>query len=1292
MKRLSISFFGLLLAVVQLSAFDFDAFLLRPLLIQKQLPSNTVTSIIQDKRGCFWLGTQDGLVRYDGYDANLVAFPKDCRGYDSVVTLCEDDNGKIWVGSPQGIAVVDSKSCAVHRYSSGSVQRLVKSKDGDIWVAGHYAGFLRIDPKTFACDTLKYEYHNASAHFGSGLCYDGDDTMYFLNGVGSIYRCGLKQNDLELVLSYTESPFKVLNVSRVSYINGCIVGGAPEKTIIYRLSDGVTSYKSWSKLMDAAPYGDKYVLAMDSGVKVIDGDFNLLYDREGYALSVCVDNEGGVLLGTSSDGVWRFNPNYLDWKVYGMATNDIEDVNVRSLALGKDGKLWVATKNSGLLYLDPKSDKLQRHYLPERSEMQALGFVDRYLMVGFNSVLEPLIGVDMVSGEVRKFKNLPALPTNFLDKRDGTFLMGSSGRLSRIDLAKGTAEREEKVRTTATSVFESNGYLWVSTMSTGLWSCKDGRWKHYTDSLGVSKAVYDAVPAKSGVYLATGSHGLQYIDFVTDQVKSIESFGGTACTRLGKLAFDSNGVLWITTPKGIASYNPETQQTSFYSYHEDGIFDENMAISSITLGADSLMFIGAKNGLMSFNYHKALTDKEKAGRVVFTDFLITNVAGGDKSGRSKHVLNLLDSLDVVRLKADENSFVISVSDMNYSMPRTTSMAYRLEGYNEGWETADNGKIAITSLSPGTYNLKVCSVTRTGNVLDNERKVTLIVRRPVFASIAAIIIYVLLILFGLIWIVKYYRKKAVQDAEKAAAIAAERKEAESQKNLYASKVEFLINIAHEIRTPLALIKAPVEMLYEKFIDYKDESLSEDLNIILHNSDVLSNMLNELLDINKFENSGYEISVAEEDITQLVRSTCRRFTYAIKAKRLNLSLSLPEAPLIVAVDKVAMEKIVGNLLYNAIKYSTSSISIKLDRSHEDFTLVIENDGRTVPLSERERIFLPFERYVSTQVKTTGTGIGLYVSRNLAQLHGGSLSMDEDVSVNRFILSIPISHLKPGTSAVPDLSEIGANSDRPTILLVEDNDDMRGFISRQFETVYNVVEAPDGEAAMKLLSLWDGNLPDAVVSDVMMPGMDGYELCRQIKSDDRLCIMPVLLLTARTDLNSRVQGLEYGADAYMSKPFSVRELLALVGNMIENRRLLRMKYLSVSGDQDDALPSALSSDVEFIKAIDAYISQNIDMVDISVTNLASVLCMSESSLFKKLKSLLGVGPGEYILLARLKKASALLKDYSLSIADIAARVGFRSHATFSTAFRKQFGVSPKEYRMKITENKKKFTDIQK
>ena len=1288
MRRLNTLVSGLLLTVLELSAFDSDAFLLRPLLTQKQLPSNTVNSIIQDRRGCFWFGTQEGLARYDGYEVKHVDFPEDCKSYDSVITLCEDDHGRIWTGSSQGIAVVDCQSCQVRKYSSGRVQRLIKSRDGNIWVAGQYAGFLRIDPETFVCDTLAYEYHNASAHFGSGVCYDGDDTMYFINGLGALYRCGLKDDSLELLMPYTDSPFKMLNIGRILYVNGCIVGGVPEKTIIYRLSDGAVIYKSWSVLCDAVSFGDNFVLAMDSGIKVIDKDFNLLYDNnklkgenvphDSYALSVCVDDEGGILFGTTSDAVWRFNPNYLDWKVYDKVADDVEDVCVRRLAVGNDGKMWVATKNSGLLYLDRGSDKLVRHWLPERSDMNALGFVGRHLMVGFNSIVEPLVGIDMVSGTVKKYSGLPSLPTCFMDSGNGTFLMGSSGRLSSIDISKGTSRRLEKVRTTVSTIFEGHGRIWAATMSTGLWSCKDGRWKHYTDSLGVSMAIYDAVPDESGIWLATGSHGLQYLDAQTDEIKSIESFGGVTCTRMGKLAFDADGVLWITTAKGIAAYMPETGQSLFYSFYHDGIFDKSMSISSITPGLDSLMFLGSKSGLLSFNPRRALSNERKVGRIVFTDFHITNIIGGGRAGRSDYIRSVIDSLDQIRLKADENSFVLRVSDMNYSLPRTTSLAYMLEGYSKGWEKVDDGKIVITSLDPGTYNLKVCSITRTGERLGNERKATIVVRRPVFASIIVIILYIILLVSALAYIIMYSRRKAVRDAEEAAAIVAERNEAENQKRLYASKVEFLLNIAHEIKTPLALVKAPIESLYSRLSDFEDKSVREDLNIVLHNSEVLSNMLDELLDINKFESTGYQMNVAEENIPQLVEATCKRFSYAIRNKHLKFSLMLPEESFTAAVDKIAMEKIVGNLLYNAIKYSSSSVDIRVGLSGENFTVVIENDGQSVPLSERERIFLPFERYTSTEVKTTGTGIGLFVSRNLAQLHGGSLSMDTDLEVNRFILVIPVAHMAKKMADITTLPEFDRGADRVTVLIVEDNDDMRGFIARQFEPIYNVIEASDGEKAINLLKLWTGNLPDVVVSDVMMPGIDGYELCHRIKSDDRFCVIPVLLLTARSDVNSRVQGWEYGADAYIAKPFSVSELLAQVGNVIENRRMLHERYLSISENTSDALAEVqVSADAGFLKTLDEYISKNLGNEALSVSDLASVSCMSESSLFKKMKGALGIGPGEYILLVRLKRASALLKDPTISIADISVMVGFKSHSTFSTAFRKQFGMSPKEFR---------------
>lgn len=1278
----------LLFAAIRLSAFDSDAYLLRQFHFYDRLSSKTVNCIIQDRRGCFWFGTPEGLDRYDGYDLKHIPFPDDCKGYDSVISLCEDDCGNIWVGSSCGIAVVNSESCQVNRFSSGRVQRLVKSKDGNIWVAGQYEGFLKINPRTFESVSLTYEYHNASAHFGSGVCYDGDDTVYFINGVGALYRCGLNDNALESLLPFAESPFKMLNIGRISYVNGCIVAGVPEKTIIYRLSDGKISYKSWSVLCDAVQYGNEWILAMDSGVKVIDGNFNILHDysrpvgdntpHDSYASCICIDDQGGVLFGTHSESVWRFNPNYLDWKVYEMEDDDAREACIRSLAVDDNGRMWVATKNSGLLYLNSGSDKLERYRLPSRSDMRTLGFVGGSLMVGFNSVVEPLTGIDLTTGSVRKYSYAPALPICFLDRGNGEFLMGSSGRLSSVDMTARTVVRLEEVRTTPTAVFEGHGRLWVSTASTGLWSCKDGRWKHYTDSLGVSIAINDALAHKSGVYLATSDHGLQHIDALTDQVTSVESFGGVVCSRISQMAFDADGILWIVTPKGIASYMPDSGRTSFYSYSKDGMFDKSIYVSTIALGSDGRMYVGTNNGLMSFNPREFLSGAGIENKVVFTDFQITNVIGRDRLDRSTFFRGVIDSLDIIRLKADENSFILGVSDMNYTLPRTTSLSYTIEGYNDGWNKADDGKIAVTSLDPGTYTLRVCSMTRTGEKQPNERKITIVVSRPVFASIVAIILYIIILVAVVAYIVLLFRRRALRDAQEAAAIVTQRQEAENQKRLYASKVEFLLNIAHEIRTPLALVKAPIESLYSRLSDFEDKSVREDLNIVLHNSDVLSNMLDELLDINKFESTGYQMNVAEENIPQLVEATCKRFSYAIRNKHLKFSLMLPEESFTAAVDKIAMEKIVGNLLYNAIKYSSSSVDIRVGLSGENFTVVIENDGQSVPLSERERIFLPFERYTSTQVKTTGTGIGLFVSRNLAQLHGGSLSMDTDLEVNRFILVIPVAHMAKKVADITTLPEFDRGTDRATVLIVEDNDDMRGFIARQFEPIYNVIEASDGEKAIKLLKLWTGNLPDVVVSDVMMPGIDGYELCHRIKSDDRFCVIPVLLLTARSDVNSRVQGWEYGADAYIAKPFSVSELLAQVGNIIENRRMLQERYLSISEKTSDALAEVqVSADAGFLKTLDEYISKNLGNEALSVSDLASVSCMSESSLFKKMKGALGIGPGEYILLVRLKRASALLKDPTISIADISVMVGFKSHSTFSTAFRKQFGMSPKEFR---------------
>jgi signal transduction histidine kinase/DNA-binding response OmpR family regulator len=621
--------------------------------------------------------------------------------------------------------------------------------------------------------------------------------------------------------------------------------------------------------------------------------------------------------------------------------------------------------------------------------------------------------------------------------------------------------------------------------------------------------------------------------------------------------------------------------------------------------------------------------------------------------------------------------------LGYSTSGTNQLQYKLEGFDKEWYTTDsNNPVATyTNLKPGSYTFSVKSSNYQGEWNGKTKSIRVQIHPPFWKSTWAYILYIIVTSGLIIYSIYRFRKRMI-DKQK---LQFERLESEKEKELYHAKIDFFTNIAHEIRTPLTLIKGPLENILKKN-DLNEKEVKENLNIMEQNTLRLLNLTNQLLDFRKTETKGFSLNFMTYNISEILKETYNRFLPTAKQNYLEFNLQLPEKDFYAPVDKEALTKILSNLFNNAVKYAQSNIIVQLDIQPEDnpnmFMITVSNDGTLIPKDMEEDIFKPFVQIKNTDngQRTAGTGIGLPLARSLAELHKGKLYLKNEDQIC-FCVELPITqenviqlskHYIEDSPNIPDRHLATTPENQNTILVIDDDPEILSFVSKQLQNTYKIITATNGKEALDILETESVNL---IVSDVMMPEIDGFELCKRLKNNINYSHIPIILLTARATLQSKIEGIELGADAYIEKPFSTEYLLVKIATLLTNLEKLRKAF--TSSPFVEARTIALSNaDEKFLDKLTETIKKNISEPEFNVDILASEMNMSRSSLHRKIKSIAQITPNEYIQLERLKTAAQLLQSGNYKINEICYIVGFNSSSYFAKCFQKQFGVLPKEF----------------
>jgi len=1329
MRRI-VLFIGLILWTCLSYASQYSNFYFKNIGVDMGLSHNMVYAILQDRQGFMWFGTQEGLNRYDG--VSFKVYKKDTQKgsglkNDAIFALTEDSDGIIWIGTDNGVSLYDPKydrftdlelSIADGQQSAGVVRAITCGKDNDVWVTLGDKGVFRVDKER------NVRFFSLKGYFGEGngdirdVVFDMDDNLWIATYQQGLLKLDVHTGEVTQVL-LTERLKEALdnNVNRLCMLDS--------ETLLVATSYGVLEYdlryEKLSMLVSKNRIGKKmfvrdiYVdkekqiwLGTETGgyIYTEKGDCIAYFNHrqnDSYSLSdnavhsIYQDREGDMWLGTFFGGVNYFTKAHAQFEKYYpiMAPNSIKGKSISEFCEDKNGNLWIGTEDKGLYHFDVASKTFSKGKVPA-DNIHALYYDDDKLWVG--SFSEGLFLVNLKSGQIKNFLNTPSgesLSDNnvysIFKDYTGTVWVGTMTGLHRYNSKTNMFTRvgEKMITSQVNDILEDfDGKLWFATLGQGLFSYdyNGDNWEHIPtvieeDTVRGRKIVCLLEDKSHKIWLGTEGAGLVAYDKKTKKViKNYTVIDGLPNNVIYRLVEDVDGSIWGSTNYGLFCLKSSDGSVRKYTL-SDGLLGNQFNYKSGISTKSGKIYFGGIKGFVAF-MPTELTLETKEPNIVFNSFQLNNneITVGGEDGLLEYSITHTENIE---LPYNKSTFSLGFAVLDYSYPND-AFAYKLEGWDKDWITVKQlRRITYSNVPSGNYVLRVKMADKDGNWMNNEASIRIDVLPPFYLTVWAFVVYTLLMIGITCYIYRRQAKLVKKRNEKMLDLL----QREKNKELYDAKIAFFTNITHEIRTPLSLIKMPLEEVMRKI--KKTDECYDNLEIIQKNTDRLLKLVNELLDFRRVEAKDIQVSYMHVDLVEIIRGVIKRFSPTANIQNIEIIEELYDESFMADVDVEIFTKILSNLLNNAMKHTSTYIKVRLLREGDMFRLTVSNDGENIPKEYAERIFEPF---VKLDENSLGAGIGLAFVRSLVESHKGHVFVDaSQEEVTTFVLLMPlVQPLAISVDKSPEkvISEVHGkveeseikNDDCKVILLVEDNDEFQQFMVGQLKKDYRLICASNGKDALEILGI---HRVDLVISDIMMPIMDGMELCKEIKEDIRYSHIPVILLSAKMDLHVRLDGMKLGADEYIVKPYSIDYLKVRIENLMSNRNKIKVAYRhSPDSSVDDIAYS--KADEEFLNKLVEIIHQHLNEDGLNVDSLAQMLNMSRATLYRKLRNVSELTPNEFIRLVRLKKAAELLKKREYRINEIVFIVGFNSVSYFAKCFYKQFGVLPKDYGLEQEEEK--------
>jgi signal transduction histidine kinase/ligand-binding sensor domain-containing protein/AraC-like DNA-binding protein len=1284
------------------------------------LSSNYVTSLFEDSRGLIWIGTNNGDINIFSYQTgrfqHLQKYSSFLRGTkgSKITCITEDADSNMWVGTHgkglfrlnhfnQNFSVFETRQF-LYDPSTGSnpsnnyITSLFPDSGGVLWI-GTSIRLCRLENATGKLSQYLFSSKDSSKNNEESFepavstLFEDDSNRFWLGTVDGL-----------ILFDRDSGSWKVFKNRYEVFRRGWGIAEA-----ICRGAHGKLWIASPAGLMRFDPANGKYEYFYYDPSNPYSLSYNIV-------TSLLHDKTGILWVGTSGGGINVYGPHSDRFST--LVRNDtlpsrISGFSVHSILEDRQGIVWIG---SDVLYRWNRKTRELKSYETDSYHLQDFGNTSIWHMIQtaddfiWAASTEGLFKYNPVTQTATLFRHNPQdtagvpeknICTVFEDRDHQLWIVTEKFLSKMTDRQKGTFTHyryayEKGVTEILHPVLyqDRKKRFWIGThKGLLLFDRQKGTFQSFendpADPTSISSNLVKTIcpdPFRPGeiLWIGTGGGGLNRFDIENRSFHHYTEINGLPNNVVYGILPDSAGNLWLSTNKGLSRFNSQTDTFRNFDVN-DGLQSNEFNTGAYFRSQSGELFFGGINGVNYF-YPQKIQDNRMEPNIVITHLKTLN----HMNDRSYTTTQDITSIHQITLPYKTSVLTFSFAALDYTAPEKNQYAYKLQNFNDHWIYSGASRTATyTNLSPGTYLFRVKGSNNDGIWNKKGASVLLTITPPWWATWWAYLSYGTLFL-SLLYLIRKYELSRVKLKNR---LRLEKIVTDSLRNIDLLKSRFFANISHEFRTPLTLILGQIESVMRETKKAKDKNK---LKIADRNAKRLLTLINQLLDLSKIEAGSMELKADTFNIIPFLKNLFYSFETLAEDHRIKLKFETNADFIPVKLDPDKMEKVFYNLISNALKFTPGpgEIAVQLRMINEtEVNIRIRDTGIGIHSKQLRYIFdLFYQADSSTTRKNEGTGIGLALAKELVSLHHGNITVKSEEGIGtEFVITLPLSNEVPADEraevlvpheisspdvVLPDFPEKkfrvtmpDSTSTKEIILVVEDNRDVRSFICEHLKHKYRLLEASNGVEGWQLAQ---ETIPDLIITDVMMPRMDGFQFCRRVRGDEKTSHIPIIILTAKAGIENKIEGLETGIDAYLTKPFSIKELKVRVKHLIRLRQQLRKRFSKSTIIKSSEVTEA-SVDQVFIEKVIRFIEERFGDETFGIEEVASHMHMSISQLNRKLNALINQPAGKLIRSLRLQRAADLLKQNAGSVAEICYRVGFNDQAYFSRAFKKQFGYSP-------------------